>query len=475
MIAHLRRMRRRPAANLTLVRSYLDNTTLHGLHYIGQTALSLAERLFFASAFAFVCLCAAYFIAIIYDKWSDSPVIMTLSDRTTAIASIPFPAVTICNMNQARRSVVETFANGSDDAHLLRAVCRRDPKMANSGTALANQTGWSIFRRFLMRVSHRCRYMLLYCQFGTQTHRCDHLFRTVLTDEGMCCTFNAVDKQFMLWNGWVGGGWTHIIIQEMKHAANTFYRDNETDFESIDENDKFFEHPSIFTPIDYTIERGFPTDADPWRTYPRRSLGAGSHLGLTVLAAVHANEYFCSSTNSAGLKMMLHTPNEVPRIADFGFTVNAGRESFVVVQPQIVDASPLIRTLAPDRRQCVFANESPLVYYRTYTLRNCRMECEARLEVLLCGCHQYYMPRVLQTIVVAGVVTEVQICSREEQVCVQEVRMAMASPQNDTYRCDCLPACFEINYGKRLTSTEIGYDFEVQLGQLHQVNRSFME
>lgn len=198
--------RRQPANTVSLgshVRSYLDNSTLHGLRYIGQGALSLAERVFFAGTFAFVCLCAAYFIAIVYAKWSASPVILTLSGRAIEITSIPFPAVTICNMNQARRSVVETFADGSDEVQLLRAVCRRDPNMTRSDRAESNSTEWPVFRRFLLRVSHSCRDMLLYCRYGTKQYRCGHLFRTVLTDEGMCCTFNGVDKRYLLWNAWV--------------------------------------------------------------------------------------------------------------------------------------------------------------------------------------------------------------------------------------------------------------------------------
>lgn len=198
-------------------------------------------------------------------------------------------------------------------------------------------------------------------------------------------------------------------------------------------------------------------------------------MGLTMLAVVHSSDYFCSSTNTAGLKMLLHSPNEIPRIADYGFTLAAGRESFVMIRPQIAVASPLIQSIAPHQRRCVFANELRLVHYRTYTRKNCKLECQARLEVLRCGCNQYFMPRVLRTVLVDGVPTEVRICTRDEQQCLHEVRLAVASPQNATYRCDCLPACFEIHFDKRLTTTEIGSAFAVQLAELSQVNRSYME
>lgn len=173
--------------------------------------------------------------------------------------------------------------------------------------------------------------------------------------------------------------------------------------------------------------------------------------------------------------MLLHSPNEIPRIADYGINVAAGRESLVIVKPDITEASPLLRPIAVRQRRCVFAEELRLEYYRIYTRKNCKLECVARLEVQQCGCHQYYMPRVLRTVMVGGVLTEVRICTREEHQCLNEVRLAVASPQNATFRCNCLPACFDIHYGMRITSTEIGSDFKVQMAELNLVNRSYME
>lgn len=38
-------------------------------------------------------------------------------------------------------------------------------------------------------------------------------------------------------------------------------------------------------------------------------LGAGSHLGLTLVTDVKANDYYCSSTNSVGLKVSWNSNN----------------------------------------------------------------------------------------------------------------------------------------------------------------------
>lgn len=180
------------------LRTYLLNSTLHGLRYVGQTTISMAERCFFAVAFALVVVLAGYFITNVYVKWRASPLIISLNAAATPITEFPFPAVTICNMNQARRDVVDTFAPGSNDALLMRSMCGR--RNASAILEHASDTSWRYFQKFLRKVSRPCVDVLVTCRFGTRTYPCVHLFDTVLTDEGVCCIFNGVHQRFLLQN-----------------------------------------------------------------------------------------------------------------------------------------------------------------------------------------------------------------------------------------------------------------------------------
>lgn len=55
---------------------------------------------------------------------------------------------------------------------------------------------------------------------------------------------------------------------------------------------------------DWSPEKGFTEDETGDDDYiPRRPLGAGAHLGLTVILDAQINEYFCSSTSSIGFKV----------------------------------------------------------------------------------------------------------------------------------------------------------------------------
>lgn len=92
---------------------------------------------------------SGYFISNLYAKWSASPIIIALSAVATSVNDIPFPAVTICNMNQARQSVVKDFREGTVEDALLQSLCAK--KVTFNGIR-SNNTNWNVFQKFLVGV-----------------------------------------------------------------------------------------------------------------------------------------------------------------------------------------------------------------------------------------------------------------------------------------------------------------------------------
>lgn len=88
----------------------------------------------------------------------------------------------------------------------------------------------------------------------------------------------------------------------------------------------------------------------------------------------------------------------------------------------------------------------------TYTRKNCEMECESRLLSSVCGCVLYYMPRVDENTVV---------CSRDDIDCSNELKLVIQLGLNATYRCECLPGCFEISYRADVTTALLSNEFRV--------------
>lgn len=111
---------------------------------------------FFLLSFLLVIVLSIYFISNIYQKWSATPIIIGLNAVATPISDFPFPAVTVCNMNQARRSIVEGFGSNSIERALLQSLCGTDSTdtTQTSDAVPPDFTGsWNVFRQFLLDVS----------------------------------------------------------------------------------------------------------------------------------------------------------------------------------------------------------------------------------------------------------------------------------------------------------------------------------
>lgn len=87
-------------------------------------------------------------------------------------------------------------------------------------------------------------------------------------------------------------------------------------------------------------------------------------MGLSLLLDVAEGEYYCSSTNSYGFKVLLHSPSEMPKIAYYGAAMANGYETRAVIQPILSEASYSVRKVPQSVRQCLFESENYLTFYR---------------------------------------------------------------------------------------------------------------
>ena len=91
----------------THIRSFLTVSTMHGLRYLLEPRM--AQRVFWAAALAVAQVGVAYLVAMVFVKWMREPVYVAFDTVSTPVWQLPFPAVTVCNMNQVR--VVDFVVN----------------------------------------------------------------------------------------------------------------------------------------------------------------------------------------------------------------------------------------------------------------------------------------------------------------------------------------------------------------------------
>ncbi|KAJ0173050.1 hypothetical protein K1T71_011226 [Dendrolimus kikuchii] len=408
-----------PHAFVNDLRNYLLTSTLHGLRYIGEKKLTWFERFFWLTAFGCSLVCAGFFILNVYAKWRLSPMIVSINPTNMPLHDLPFPAVTICNVNQAKKSVAERYRDHGQvfilfvsavDKKLLQSLCTTQDDTEIFEDKVALSADWDHTRSFLINVTQPCQEMLALCFWDSTMMNCEDLFNAQLTDEGLCCTFNVV------------------------HRNNMFRNPKAL-------NDLNITFPSPV--VDWTPENGYPPDAPP-DGFPWRPKGIGTQHGLNLVLDANLAEYYCASTNSAGFKILMHNPTETPKIRNLGDIFGPGAEVRVAIHPKILDAQPALRSIDINKRVCLFSDEKELVFFRTYTLKNCEMECEAHAMLEACQCVYYFMPKNKTT----------RICGKADAKCYSNTSLVM--PEGREVECEeCLPACTEIEFYEHLSTAPL--------------------
>lgn len=90
--------------------------------------------------------------------------------------------------------------------------------------------------------------------------------------------------------------------------------------------------------------------------------------------------------------MLLHNPVETPKIADYGSLITPGREYRIRINPIITNSTESLHNVKEEDRQCAYSQDKYLRFYRTYTQRNCILECEANYTLSVCKCVPFYLP-----------------------------------------------------------------------------------
>ncbi|XP_037815100.1 pickpocket protein 28-like [Lucilia sericata] len=317
----------------------------------------------------------------------------------------PFPAITICNMNQAQYSKVKNFDVQSLNYAMLQKLCFQELNYSSFAHTKPFPKGNS-FSRFIVKNGQPCEHMVVYCIYGNTKRVCTDLFREVLLDEGLCCSFNMVHP-FMLYKG------EYYMIQ---------------DYTS-------FNGQTI--PLDWSPGKGYPKEL-PNSYYPRASLGEGMSNGLTIVLNGDIDNYYCSSTNGPGFKVSFHNPIDTPHVKETGLSIALGYQTNFRVTSLKEEAVEGLRTSSkPKERQCYYSDEYPLYYFRYYTRRNCEMECDAFYMLEECNCIPYHMPKLWQN------VTE---CNVRHFNCVVEAEKDFVDPKRLKCKRNCLASCNDLSY-----------------------------
>ncbi|XP_018335267.1 pickpocket protein 28 [Agrilus planipennis] len=415
---------------------YSENSTVHGVKYIGEKKRTATERFFWLVILGLSLYFCTYMIIKTYEKWDKSPVIVSFARSPTPIWEIPFPSVTICSETKSRKSVFNftetimkfrTYNNLTDEERdkldKVALVCENH--LFHQGSDFIKYDTID----FLTEIAPPFVESLWQCKWLNTNTTCNDLFTPMLTEEGICFSFNMLDRD-------------ELFSNEVYH------------------NKDYLAHG--VRAEDWSLEKGYSEKLET-DTFPRRAISAGQKAGLSILLRAYDYDldYICRGPVQ-GFKINLHHPAEYPLVSQQYFRAPLNQEVIVAVKPDMMTTSDGLKDYEPHRRQCYFPSERELRFFKVYTQQNCEIECLTNYTLKACDCVGYHMPHTEDT----------KICGSKKLVCMHEAQVSLLKNQveyglkksgsndedsSDRYTCDCLPACTSLIYNAETSQADFNW------------------
>ncbi|KAL3273911.1 hypothetical protein HHI36_015338, partial [Cryptolaemus montrouzieri] len=414
---------------------FTSNTGIHGFKYMGEPGRHLLEKIYWVSLFGV----SLYFcVSLIYQtwmKWELSPVLVSFARSPTPVWSIPFPAVTICPETKSKQrffNFTEAYWNNLEGnitdkdlerLHTLSLVC--DDFLNREG----NKTTSFSSIDFLVEAAPSFEEMVWSCKWTLVNETCANFFVPTLTEDGICYTFNMLDRDELFTNA------VYLHGNFSKHGRSS---------------------------EGWTLETGYPKNS-PKDTFPRRAISSGAGAGLYLLLRLYQQDldYVCRGPVQ-GFKILLHHPAAIPLVGTQYFRAPLNQEMVVSIKPDMMTTSEGLQGYDPHKRQCYFPHERHLLYYKSYTQENCNVECISNYTYRKCDCVAYHMPHQEHMEICGSGSIGCMIQARDELLS-KRVEEGISEQNRDRdsdealIDCDCLPGCTTLTYNAETSQADFDW------------------
>lgn len=243
--------------------------------------------------------------------------------------------------------------------------------------------------------------------------KCDELFNQLLTDSGICYTFNNLDSD--------GVYNTNVLA---------------ADFPKVDHF-----NVSYWDLFNININ-GTKELRNLKYPYVIRNAGTGLELNMWMPEMENRFDPMCDGMLE-GLKLQIHAAAEVPRLNKFFYHIPFDHSVLITVRPKMmITEKNLIENYDLEQRKCIADNEQKLSFFKQYSQRNCHLETLANESMNNCGCVLYWMPRFSAS----------KMCTFwHEFNCVRHVENSF---HNTDLTIKCLPSCNSITYEADISTSK---------------------
>ncbi|XP_070553836.1 acid-sensing ion channel 1-like isoform X2 [Ptychodera flava] len=171
------------------IQDFTQKATISGMKYVGDKKSRIPRRCFWLLVVLTGAGFLTYQIIRSVNLYRSFPV--NVDVKIKYAQDLPFPAITICNMNLLRKKEMEKH-NEKNVAGVLKLLYPLVTEIIEDSDALHNFTLSSVnnLTELLLRYGHRKEDMIIWCEW--KGRRCSYEnFTSTLTDYGLCHTFNS--------------------------------------------------------------------------------------------------------------------------------------------------------------------------------------------------------------------------------------------------------------------------------------------
>lgn len=429
-----------------LFSDYSEISTIHGVRYMGEKKRHWSERVWWFFAVLSSIIVCSMLVYQTWLKWQNTPVIVTFSEESTPVYEIPFPTVTICTDVKMKKSKLnytdiwhklskDNYKNANisektlDELHSLGPICDRPPLHLDdyikaSGTVNKTKSDVDFFK-YAKQVAPSLNETLFRCTWHRQDVNCSNIFKEILTDEGVCFTFNYLNAS---------------ELYKERILDRNFY---------VTRHDKATRYWNGKSTANMTEDD----------IYPYRVLSGSEGLRVDLRLFEDDIDYACSGPVQS-FKILLHSADEVPQMKKYYYRIPLDHDIIMQVRPNLMNTTEyLVKNYDKEQRKCVVEGERQLIFFKKYTQRNCQLDNLALRTFTRCKCATFSMPRLKNT-TICRKASELQCVKNVEFSLMQQVLNKTAISYN------CLPACRSISYDAEMSMARLDrYNHQNAMGK----------
>ncbi|XP_063394136.1 sodium channel protein Nach-like [Cydia fagiglandana] len=379
---------------------FCNRTDLHGYKYIVMEDINMPERSLWALAVVLSVGVAAYFVVTAYRWYARNPIVTVIESTHGPVWDVPFPAVTICDLNTiSRRAAKEFAANVTLPPNItpenVFEYLRWAPLLHSSFQANETQkwmlsklqdvldlnkiTTETLFAS--MSPVSSCGQLVQRCMWKNTVYRCEMLFQQVFTQLNLCCAFNYFAVNVSL---------------NTLHATNELGK----------------------------------------QVAPRRVASCGYQTALTVLINTAPDDYYSSAVASQGALVLIDDSYNLPDLDSQARMVNPSTEVLISLSPERTYATPGIKSFIPEQRQCYYNDERQISQFRHYSYHNCMAFKKVQYIKKTCDCLPFYFPTT----------DDHRKCNFKDLDCLEKIGSTNESEPEPDDVMQCLPECEHYDY-----------------------------